>query len=285
MLEIGHGHAVVLGTLLRGLGAKSYSSEYSPTPWVSPFHVPFYTKLHQHIHTLAASGSLGEYNIQAATEFAHSCGKNISGLTTLQTTSEALSGVPTGTVDFSFSNAVFEHIIDLESTFRSLTRVTTKGGMTCHQVDLRYHETGWKTIWDFMLHPDEEYGPEQWLHYGNRFRLQEFLDVAHKYGWEIDLVNLQHEEASEEVLNYARETLKKLRKCSNCRYQNWTKDDLDGCTSNGTPMTSIFFCARYTGMVRYSQPARPPCGVDTWVRQDSGIQLRGIKASSFPKCG
>ena len=254
---------------------------------MSFFHVPFYTKLHQHIHTLAASGSLGntsEYNIQAATEFAHSCGKNISGLTTLQTTSEDLSGVPTGTVDWSFSNAVFEHIIDLDRTFRSLSRVTKKGGMTCHQVDLRYHVNGRKTPWDFLLYSDEEYGPEEWVHRGNRFRLQEFLDAAHKYGWEIVLVNLQHEEASKEVLEYAQKTLKQLRNCSHCRYQNWTRDDLDGCTSNGTPMTSILFCARYTGRVRSLPPARPPCGVDTWIRQDLGIQEQGISTSTFPNC-
>merc|ERR1712110_106531 len=94
-------------------------------------------------------------------------------------------------------------------------------------------------------------------------------------------VNLQHEAATADVLEYASVTLEKLRACSTCKYQNWSREDLDGCTSNGTPIIGIFFCSRYHGRVLPGKPPRPPCGQDNWVKDNTGMQWGSYK---FPEC-
>ena len=118
--------AVVLGVLARGMHARSYNVEYSATPWLSSLHMPFYHELHTRIRALAASGEFGPaFDVHAATAWGRGCGTPIAGLHTMQTTTERLAGVPDGSVDVSFSNAVFEHIADANATF------AVRGSIAC----------------------------------------------------------------------------------------------------------------------------------------------------------
>ena len=268
VLELGYGQAPVLGVIARGLRAQSYSIEYSSTPWLSSLHIPFYTALHTRLASLAAADTLGRsFNLHAATAWGRSCGNSIDGMRTLKTTSERLAGVPDGSIDVSVSNAVFEHIADVNATFTALARVSRLGSVTCHQVDLRWHRN-FSRPWDFLLTPERQWRPQDGLHNGNRLRLQEFLEAARRSGWRAVAIQLQHEPTSKEGQAYATTTLRKLRQCAGCRYRAWPLRDLNGCTANGMPMTSVFFCAEYVGQAAVGrEPARGSCGRDRWIQE------------------
>lgn len=285
ILEIGYGQAPVFGVIARGLHAQSYSVEYSGTMWLSRLHVPFYEALHARLAHISAAGTLGQrFDSHAATAWGRSCGlanRAKDGMKLLTTTSERLEGVPDNSIDLSVSNAVFEHIADVNATFAALSRVSRLGGLTCHQVDLRHHKNFLRP-WDFLLIPNHRWQAADGLHSGNRLRLHEFLDAAHHWGWRTVAVNLQHERASKEAQSYAAKTLSQLRRCARCKYQNWPRRDLDGCTANGMPMTSVFFCAEYVGRNGVDvEPARGPCGQDSWIRDGySGFRWAGFNSSS-----
>ena len=46
----------------------------------------------------------------------------------IPTSLEDMKGIATSSVDFIFSNAVFEHLYDPRRTFRSIARITKTGG-------------------------------------------------------------------------------------------------------------------------------------------------------------
>ena len=284
IMELGYGQAPVLGVIARGLHARSYSVEYSNTPWLSALHIPFYEALHARLARVSrAKGTLGEsFNSHAAMAWARSCGRHRdAGMQLLTTSTEVLEGVPDGSIDVSVSNAVFEHISDVNATFAALARVSRLGSLTCHQVDLRHHKN-FTRPWDFLLTPEHQWRAEDGLHSGNRLRLQEFLDAAHYSGWQTVEIQFQHEPVSEAGRAYAARTLQRLRNCAHCKYQHWPRRDLDGCTANGMPMTSVFFCAELVGRAAvHAEPARGPCGVDYWMQEGYSRLRRGRRGFMF----
>ncbi len=65
------------------------------------------------------------------------------------------------TIDLIFSQAVMEHIIDLDSAYKSMYKYLKKGGYISHQIDYRAHETHkiwnghWKynnLLWKIIMH-------------------------------------------------------------------------------------------------------------------------------------
>ena len=267
VLELGYGQAVVFGAIVRGLNAQSYNLDYSATPWISSLHVPFYRKLHARLREVAAAGTLGpHFNHRAAAAWSRSCGQQTDGVYVHVGTSEQLQGVPDSTIDFSVSNAVFEHIADAEATFAALARVTRLGGVTCHQVDMRHH-VNFSRPWDFLLIPETQWKADYGIDHGNRLRLQEFLDAAHHQGWKTLSISVQAGPATAEARAYASQTLHELRQCTGCKYRNWPRYDLDGCTANDMPIVGVYFCAEFVGKPARSgkeKPLRGPCGEDNW---------------------
>jgi SAM-dependent methyltransferase len=57
---------------------------------------------------------------------------------------QSLRGIPSASIDFTFSNAVLEHIprAGFAETLRELRRVMSPGGLASHEVDLRDHLGG-----------------------------------------------------------------------------------------------------------------------------------------------
>lgn len=62
-----------------------------------------------------------------------------------------MSGIPTGSVDWIFSQAVMEHVDDPGSTYRECFRCLKPGAIMTHQVDFRCHDTApeWNGHWKY----------------------------------------------------------------------------------------------------------------------------------------
>lgn len=98
---------------------------------------------------------------------------------------------PNQEFDLVYSNAVFEHIENLESALSEISRITRKGGYGAHLIDFRDHRDFAKP-WDFLT-----LSPEQWNKvlnintsdqtgtFINRLRLSQVEKMFEKNGFEI----------------------------------------------------------------------------------------------------
>jgi SAM-dependent methyltransferase len=99
----------------------------------------------------------------------------------------SLSAIPDGSVDFSFSHAVLEHVRrdEFAATIRELFRVAAPGGLTSHRIDLRDHlggslhnlrfSRGW---WESPFASSSGF-------YTNRLRMTEIVGIFRAAGFEI----------------------------------------------------------------------------------------------------
>lgn len=62
-----------------------------------------------------------------------------------------MDSIPTGSVDWIFSQAVMEHVDDPGKTYRECFRCLKPGGFMTHQIDFRCHETAleWNGHWKY----------------------------------------------------------------------------------------------------------------------------------------
>lgn len=91
-----------------------------------------------------------------------------------------------GTVDLVVSNAVLEHVSDLEGLFREMSRIMNPGAVMVHAADLGPHQLDFNTPLDFLAIPEW-----QWKlmtsHRGapNRARKSHYEILLQKYCFEI----------------------------------------------------------------------------------------------------
>eukprot|EP00933_Yihiella_yeosuensis_P047615 TRINITY_DN4348_c2_g1_i2.p1 TRINITY_DN4348_c2_g1~~TRINITY_DN4348_c2_g1_i2.p1 ORF type:complete len:487 (+),score=77.86 TRINITY_DN4348_c2_g1_i2:80-1540(+) len=211
-LELGYGIALMTAWL-RGLRTTVYATEIVPIPWVPSRHGPFFDVMYELVKEAAEAGDFGpRFDLDLARQYSQLCGKQVPGVYELSTTLEVLQGVPDNSIDISYSLAVLEHISDAKASFKALARVHRHGSLTCHQVDNRDH-SDFTRPWEFFLDSDADFysktigGPSHHPYYGNRIRLSEFREAAALNGFEIVHLVRQHETATAEGLNYAKDKL------------------------------------------------------------------------------
>jgi len=95
-------------------------------------------------------------------------------------------------IDYLYSNAVLEHVIDPEQTLKEIYRVLKKGGITAHQVDLRDHRDFTKPL-EFLTYSQEEWNRElaeikkgSPSNHMNRWHFNDWKAGLMKVGFEIE---------------------------------------------------------------------------------------------------
>ena len=100
---------------------------------------------------------------------------------------QSLRSIPTGEVDWSFSQAVLEHVLrnEFDDTIDELHRVTRPGGMSSHRIDLRDHLGGRLNSLRFSRAAWE--GPllSRSGFYTNRLRLSELVGSMERAGFDV----------------------------------------------------------------------------------------------------
>lgn len=100
---------------------------------------------------------------------------------------EDASEIESETIDISISNACFEHFVYPELALKELARVTVKGGLGFHQIDLRDHRDFTKPL-EFLTFSDKMYSRINKMTdacHGNRLRYNEYNEIFEKVGFEV----------------------------------------------------------------------------------------------------
>ena len=181
-LEIGPGDSLFSALVARACGAGSYTLvDVGPFARqdTGPYHemAAYLKEKGQSLPDISKATSLNEILSLCDAKY------ETAGL-------ESLRALPDASVDFIWSQAVFEHIrrADFDETMRQLRRILRPDGMASHQVDLRDHLGGalnnlrfsdstWES--DFMARSG---------FYTNRIRYCEMLSAFENAGFQVDVV-------------------------------------------------------------------------------------------------
>jgi len=104
---------------------------------------------------------------------------------------EKLNKIKKESIDLIFSQAVLEHVFDLNSTIKKISLLLKKGGYTIHQVDLNDHlHLNDKSYLDFLKYPHRFY-----KYFGditNRKRFSQYINYFNVYHLKIlDIINIK----------------------------------------------------------------------------------------------
>ena len=128
--------------------------------------------------------------------------------------------LPSGSLDYVFSHATFEHIAEPEKTIQAIHRALRTGGVTAHQIDLRDHADLSKPL--EFLRVDDDTWHEQWKDparapwYLNRWRLNDFQAAFERAGLRILTVDVNATCAVDET----------MRRTLNARFREYSLEDL-----------------------------------------------------------
>jgi SAM-dependent methyltransferase len=212
-LEIGPGTHFGAQLILASMGARVTLADRFLARWQKKYHPMLYRELHK-----AWDGPNGA--LEAVID---ANGYPPDVITLLEEPAEALVSVPSETVDFTYSNAVLEHVTDMDRVAAEMFRVMKPGASGAHQVDMRYHPSFDRPL-EHVVMSDEDYAAEVAVHgyeSGNRLRPSEFIAYFERHGLQVT----QFSANSSAEPEYFEEALRRLRNARSS-YRNWPEDDL-----------------------------------------------------------
>src|SRR6516165_7104515 len=213
VLEIGPGTHFGAQLLLADRGAQITLVDRFVAPWDAGYHPQLYRELRK---LTGPSRTLDA--VIAAQGYPREC------LTIINQSAEAMTAVPSGSIDLVLSWAVLEHVYDLAAVCRSFARVTRAGGVGSHQVDFRDHlhmdrplefllSGALRAKIDFSCRHGER---------GNRRRPDELVMLLKRAGFGRVNINVTDEASAA----YLAEFLPRLRAARMSPYRHWPADDL-----------------------------------------------------------
>jgi SAM-dependent methyltransferase len=265
LLEVGPGPNFGAQLLLSQYGARVTVADRFLAQWDQTYHPLFYSRLRDRI---GGDTSLLDAVIVANAYLPEA-------ITLVAAPAETLSGIPDSSIDVVSSNAVLEHVYDLEAACRMFARVTKKGGINSHQVDFRDHSNFDKPL-EFLL---EGYIASKFIFIkkrgerGNRFRPSELIRFMQSAGFktvEVD-INLTADEA------YLRDV--------DASVASSTAD----IPASGAAIVPILRLLYRTVFGQFSQPIRHACVAAAFCNQRPHRQarragdMRGILSTPTPR--
>lgn len=212
VVELGPGTDFGAQLILASMGAKVTLADRFLDPWDSDYHPSFYRLLAERWD-----------GPKACLEATIAAGGYGNALTLIEEPAENLASIPDDSVDFSYSNAVFEHINDLGRVASEQARILRVGGWATHQIDLRDHRDFSRPI-EHLSIPDPEFvklAQENHYEFGNRYRSLEFWAHFENVGLQVMMRDVN----SEAPPSYRKGALSRLRE-SRSTYNNWPDEDV-----------------------------------------------------------
>jgi SAM-dependent methyltransferase len=183
LLEIGPGQDFGLQLLLLGFGAKKVLlvDKYLGQ-WRDNYHSLVYKRL-----LSKAEIEFPEVDFSQLKEVIHRGSHQIEGLELHHVGLENVNLIDSNSVDISFSNACFEHLLYSAKAIKQLARISKVGGLGFHQIDFRDHRNYDRPL-EFLTF--SKFGFEIILRlsnccFGNRLRRKDFTALFTKNGFNV----------------------------------------------------------------------------------------------------
>ncbi|MCC6418435.1 MAG: class I SAM-dependent methyltransferase [Gemmataceae bacterium] len=218
VVELGPGHNYGAVMCLSAYGMRPVVADRFLAPWDPDYHPAFYTILRDELVQRDSHVDVGPLNalLEASGYPAEVIARYEAPLETIP--------VVDNSVDVVFSNAVLEHLYDLDVGFAQLYRITRPGGINLHQIDCRDHRNFSRPL-EYLLLSEHQFQVEFTHHNGecgNRHRPDEVARRIRAAGFEV----LGFEGNCFSEPDYLKEFLPRLRKASRSRYRKCTPEDL-----------------------------------------------------------
>jgi SAM-dependent methyltransferase len=224
VLEVGPGINFGPMLILGAFGMKPIVADRFLAPWQDGYHDVFYAALADALKK-AEPGA----DVSLLRSLAKSGGYDRNVIGQVEAAMEELP-LPASSVDAIFSNAVLEHLYDLDRSFRQLSRITRPGGFGHHQVDFRDHRHFDRPL-EFLLLEENEFQrlyADTHGECGNRFRPHETQRFLCGAGFEVLDFNANMLCPPDYLAGF----LPRLRAATRSRYQDLDLDLLEpisGC--------------------------------------------------------
>ena len=212
VLELGPGPNLGPQLILASLGAEVIVADPFLTVWDPDYHRDLYSAL--------AERWEGPAEALTATITA---GSHEARMTTLRDPAEDLASIPSGSIDFVFSNAVLEHVVDVTKVSAETARVTRPGGLASHTIDLRDHRNFERPL-EHIIHGERFFQAlvrTIGFELGNRLRSIEFWVAFERAGWRV----LERHVTIPADPAYLEDAAARLRRGSS-PYRRWPSSDL-----------------------------------------------------------
>lgn len=215
-LELGPGTDFGPALILASMGASVIVADRFLSEWQEEHHRPLYRRL---VELWPGPNS----QLLAAVEG----GYEATTLIRLAEPAEALSSIGDATIDFTYSNAVLEHISEIEAVTREIARVMKPGAKGAHQIDLRDHRNFDRPLEHLVMAESDFLITSVDVHneFGNRLRASEF--DAHWNARGLAVVKRYLDGAAPD---YVADVLPRLRK-AHSSYRNWPAEDVQVMSS------------------------------------------------------
>lgn len=177
ILEVGPGHNFGAQLLLASQGSHVTLIDRFLAPWDDRYHPALYRALRS--RWTGPAEALDRVIASASYDGA---------LTLLAEPAEHLTSVADGTIDLVLSCSALEHVFDLPAVCRELARITRIGAFNVHQIDFRWHRSGWAHPLEFLLHSERRFRRDFAAEHGecgNRWRPSEVTALFHSAGFEV----------------------------------------------------------------------------------------------------
>jgi SAM-dependent methyltransferase len=218
VLEVGPGINYGCVMILAAYGARPAVVDRFLAPWEPGYHRRFYSRLREELVRRAP-----EADVRPLEALVEADGYPEAVIARCESPLETIPLSPES-IDLVLSNAVVEHLFDLEKSFAQLYRITRPGGFGLHQVDFRDHRDFDRPL-EFLLQREEDFQAEFARTHGeigNRYRPDEVGASIRAAGFEV----LGFEGNTFTRPEYLQEFLPRLRMAVQSRYHQRAAEDL-----------------------------------------------------------
>jgi len=213
IVELGPGSSIGAQLILASMGARvTLADRYLPK-WDPSYHPELYA-------AIAARRKGPKDQLIAVVEGESHADSN---LRLLEEPAEALASVASGSVDFVYSNAVLEHIVDISKVAAENVRILKPLGWAVHQIDLRDHRDFSRPL-EHLIMDERSFAlgaEDSYYEFGNRLRSIEFCAHFENAGLRI----VECDTNTTATPEYLLDTLPRLRSSASA-YRFWPAQDL-----------------------------------------------------------
>jgi SAM-dependent methyltransferase len=218
VLEVGPGINYGCVMYLAAHGMRPMVADRFLAPWEEEYHTAFYSALRDEVARREPQA-----DVRPLTALVKAGGYPERVLARFESPLERIP-IADDSVDIVFSNAVVEHLYDLDESFAQLYRITRPGGFNLHQVDFRDHRDFSRPL-EYLLLSETDFQDEFARRHGecgNRYRPDETTERMRAAGF--DVLGFEGNIFSEPA--YLQDFLPRLQAATASRYRRRSAEEL-----------------------------------------------------------